>query len=283
MMLAMAAFAVEDMLIKAAAGSVSTGFVLALFGLGGTLVFSLLCFRQRESLLHPALLSTPILIRAVCEVVGRLFFVLAITLSSLSSASTILQATPLVVVLGAALLFNEQVGLRRWLAIVLGFVGVLLVIRPGLGSFEPASILAVIGMVGFAGRDLATRAAPSELSNRQLGVYGFFILIPTGVGLHLYNGQPVLLDSATAGLIGAAVVCGVVAYNALTIAMRTGEVSVVAPFRYTRLIFALILAALFFAERPDVATLAGGLIIVLSGGYTLIYNRKLAAGSVKPI
>ncbi|MEH6822386.1 MAG: DMT family transporter [Motiliproteus sp.] len=273
MVLAMAAFAIEDMFVKAAASSVSTGIVLALFGLGGMLIFSGLTWRCGEKIIHRAVLSRPMLIRAVCEVVGRLFFVLAITLTPLSSASTILQATPLVVVLGAALLFGEKVGLQRWCAILMGFAGVLIVLRPGFGSFEPASLLAVIGMLGFAGRDLATRAAPPVLSNRQLGVYGFLILIPTGLVMHLYTGEAVNLDLASSGLVAGAVIFGVVAYYALTIAMRTGDVSVVAPFRYTRLLFALFLGAVAFGEQLDTMTLAGGLIIVLSGSYTLVHNR----------
>ena len=67
---------------------------------------------------------------------------------------------------------------------------------------------------------------------------------------------------------------GVMAYNALTIAMRTGDVSVVSPFRYSRLLFALILGILIFGESPDLSTLVGGLLIVLSGGFTLIQTRR---------
>lgn len=274
MVLAMGAFAIEDMFIKAAASTVPVGMVLAVFGLGGLLIFMCLTQQRGEAIIHPAILSRPVLIRAICEVTGRLFFTLAITLTPLSSASTILQATPLVVVLGAALLFGEDVGLQRWLAILVGFAGVLIVVRPGLNSFEPASLLAVVGMIGFAGRDLATRAAPPALSNMQLGIYGFFILIPTGLVMLLYSGESVTIDWAASGLMLGAIVFGVVAYNALTIAMRTRKISIVAPFRYTRLLFALLWGAVVFGEQPDALTLVGGLIIVLSGSYTLLTTRR---------
>lgn len=272
----MAAFSVEDVFLKAAAETVPVGQILILFGLGGMLAFAVFTRQRGEKLLHPAILSCPILIRAGFEVAGRLFYVLAIALTPLSSASAILQATPLVVVAGAALIFGERVGWRRWAAIAVGFVGVLMILRPGVEGFQLISLLAVAGMLGFAGRDLATRAAPPVLSNMQLGVYGFAMMIPAGaVLLAIYGGTVVPGPMATAQLV-AAVIVGVAAYYALTAAMRTGEVSVVTPFRYTRLVFALILAAVVFQERPDALTLLGGAVIVLSGIYTLLRSRQAA-------
>lgn len=273
MIAAMAAFAFEDMFIKAATGSLPVGQVLIIFGVGGTLIFMGLTYRRGERVLHPAILSPVLIIRAICEVVGRLCFTLAIALTPLSSASAILQATPLVVALGGVVFFRETVGWRRWLAIGLGFVGVLFILRPGLDGFETASLFAVAGTLGFAGRDLATRAAPPVLSNMQLGVYGFVMLIPTGLVMMVYTGGWVVPSLLVSGQLGAAIIIGVLAYYSLTGAMRTGEISVVAPFRYTRLVFALILGSLVFAERPDVMTLAGSAIIVLSGLYTVFRSR----------
>ena len=276
MVLAMAAFSIEDMLIKAAANIVPVGLILALFGLGGMMIFILLTWKKDEVVIHPAILSRPILVRAGCEVIGRLTFVLAITLTSLSSASAILQATPLLAIIGAAFFFGEEVGLKRWIAVVIGFIGVLMIIRPGLEGFESASLFAVIATLGFAGRDLATHGAPKVLSNMQLGVYGFFVLIPTGIAMMLYSGEPIRIDFLSSIQITGAIIFGVIAYNALTIAMRTGDVSVVSPFRYTRLLFALILGVFVFGENPDLMTLLGSLLIVVSGGYTLIQSRKKA-------
>ncbi len=277
MVIAMAAFAIEDMFVKAAAGRVAIGLILALFGLGGMLVFILLTLKRGEKVFHPAILSRPLLLRAVCEVTGRLTFALAITLTPLSSASAILQATPLIAMLGAAFIFGERIGIKRWFSVVVGFLGVLMIIRPGLEGFEAASLFAVIATLGFAGRDLATRAAPPVLSNMQLGVYGFFVLMPTGLLMLLYSGEPVQLDLISSAQIIGATLFGVAAYNALTIAMRSGDVSVVSPFRYTRLLFALLVGVFVFAEKPDLITLLGSLLIVSSGGYTLLQSRRNAA------
>ena len=276
MVAAMAGFAVEDMFLKLAARSVPVGQILMFFGGGGMLAFAVLTKLRGERVFHPAILTKPILIRAVFEVMGRLFYTLAIAYTALSSASAILQATPLVVVAGAALIFGERVGWRRWSAILVGFAGVLIILRPGLEGFTVASLLAVAGTIGFAGRDLATRAAPPVLSNLQLGVYGFAMMVPTGAVLLAFSGDAVVPDRAASAQLLAATIVGVGAYYALTAAMRMGDVGVITPFRYTRLVFALILGVALFGERPDSYTLLGSAIIVASGSYTLIRGRKRA-------
>lgn len=274
--LAMAAFALEDMIIKTVAGAMPTGQVLILFGLGGMILFGIMARARGERLWHPGFCTRPLLWRFVAEVSGRLFFTLAIVLAPLSLASAILQATPLVVTAGAVLFFGERVGWRRWMAIGLGFVGVLMILRPGMSGFEATSLLAVAGMLGFAGRDLATRAAPKSMTNAQLGLFGFAMLVIAGTILLLWTGGAVLPTGAQSGALLAAICVGVLAYMALTGAMRTGEISVVAPFRYTRLVFAMALGVLVFGERPDLMTLLGSAVVVGSGVFTLVRSSKAA-------
>lgn len=279
MVAAMAGFAIEDMFLKFAARSLPVGQILMIFGGGGMLAFAMLTKLRGERVFHPAILTRAILVRAVFEVMGRLFYTLAIAFTALSNASAILQATPLVVVAGAALIFGERVGWRRWTAILVGFTGVLIILRPGLAGFTVASLLAVAGTIGFAGRDLATRAAPPVLSNLQLGVYGFAMMVPTGAVLLMFLGTASVPDFATTGQLFGATTVGVAAYYALTSAMRMGDVGVITPFRYTRLVFALILGMALFGERPDGYTLLGSAIIVASGIYTLIRGRRRAVQS----
>ena len=276
MVAAMAGFAVEDMFLKSVTAHIPLGQALLIFGMSGAAFFAILTKRAGEALLHPALLSRPLLIRSSFEVTGRLFYSLAIALTPLSTASAILQATPLVVVAGAALLFGERVGWRRWTAIAIGFAGVLLILRPGIEGFSLLSLVTVAGMIGFAGRDLATRAAPPALSNRQLGLIGMAMLAVAGAVILAVTGGARLPDLTATALLAGVTVFGIFAYNALTIAMRTGEVSVVTPFRYTRLVFAMILGIAVFHERPDALTLAGSALIVASGLYTLARARRRA-------
>lgn len=275
MVLAMAGFAIEDLLLKVVARQVPAGQVLAMFGLLGAVVFAALARRKGQRLWHPAILSPPMLIRAVFEVAGRLFYMLALALTPLALTSAILQAAPLVVVAGAALVFGEKVGWRRWAAILVGFVGVMIILRPGVDGFSPLSLLAVAGMLGFAGRDLATRAAPPVLSNLVLGVCGFSAMVPAGLLLLALSGGAAVPDVTGCAALLVAAGVGVVAYQSLTIAMRTGEVGVVTPFRYTRLVFALGLAVVVLDERPDAAMLAGSALVVASGVYTLIRTSRV--------
>jgi drug/metabolite transporter (DMT)-like permease len=268
----MAGFAVEDVFVKAAAKTMPLGQVLLVIGVAGVLTFAIMAARRGEALMPPAFLSRAMLARSAFEVTGRLFYGLAITLTALSTTSAILQATPLVVVAGAALVFGERVGWQRWLAVLVGFIGVLVILRPG-ADFAALSLLAVVGLLGFAGRDLATRAAPTGLSNRQLGTLGFAMLATAGAVLLVVSGGAVVPSGQSLLLLSGGTVFGVLGYHALTFAMRTGEVGAVTPFRYTRLIFAMILAMLLFGERPDALTWFGAALVVGSGIFTLTRRR----------
>ncbi|MCE8508786.1 DMT family transporter [Ruegeria pomeroyi] len=272
MVAAMGAFALEDMFVKSATVVLPVGQVLILFGLGGMGIFALLARSRGEAaFVRP---DRTLAIRSGFEVMGRICYTLALALTPLTSTSAILQATPLVVAMGAALFLGETVGWRRWVAILIGLAGVLLILRPGMQGFVPASIFAVLGMIGFAGRDLATRAARPRLSNAQLGVYGFGALMVSGMLALAWTGGATLPDWGTARHLGAAMLFGVLAYECLTRAMRRGEISVIAPFRYARLVFAMILGIVVFGETPDAATWIGSAIIVAGGIYTILREGR---------
>ena len=274
MIAAMGGFAVEDAFLKAATREVAVGLALVILGLAGVVVFSAVALRAGAMPLPRTILSRTMALRSGFEIVGRLFYALAIALTPISTASAILQATPLVVVVGAALIFGERIGWRRWALIVLGFAGVLVILRPGLDGFSALSLLALIAMVGFAGRDLATRAAPMALSNAQLGVTGFIMLTLSGIIILIVTGGATLPSPAAFGLLAGASLFGILAYAALTQAMRTGAVGVVTPFRYSRLLFAVMLGVGVFGERPDQFTLAGSALIVACG-IVLLSRRDL--------
>ncbi len=277
MALAMAAFALEDMFIKLLADALPLGQVLWMLGLGGAILFGAVAKARGEALLFPALLSWPLLLRNLAELIGVLGFVLGFVLGSLAMASAILQATPLVVTLGAVLFMGEVVRWRRWSAIAVGFFGVLLIVRPGMSSFEPAALFAVIGVLGLAGRDLATRAVPRSISSFQISAWAFAMVIPAGIGLMLaMNDAMVAPDPKSTLTLSAALLVGVLGYYAVVGAMRVGELSFVTPFRYTRMLFALTIAILVFGERPDALTLIGAAIIIAAGLFTLWRETKAA-------
>ncbi len=275
MALAMAGFALEDMFIKLLADALPVGQILVFLGIGGAVLFGLIAHHKGQQMLSPALLTPALLLRNTAEMVGTIGFVLSFVLASLATASAILQAAPLCVTLGAVLFLGEKVGWRRWSAIAVGFFGVLLIVRPGMAGFEPAALFAVIGVLGLAGRDLATRVIPREVSSYQISSWAFAMIVPAGVFLMLaMDHTPVIPDLLQLVTLCAALGVGVLSYYALVASMRVGELSFVTPFRYTRMLFALIVAILVFEERPDTLTLLGAAIIVGAGLFTLWRETK---------
>lgn len=274
MIASMAIFAIEDAFVKAASIALPVGQILIIFGLGGAVMFASMAQLKNEPLFIKDVVSRPMRIRVVFEIIGRLFYVLAIAVTPLSSATVILQATPLVVVAGAAMVFGERVGWRRWSAIFIGLVGVITIIQPGTDSFSMLSVLAIIGMIGFAGRDLASRAAPATLSTSILGLYGFLSIVVAGSIFSIWQGASfVLPDIYTSFNLVGAILAGVAAYSCLIKAMRTGEVSAVTPFRYTRLLFGITLGVVLFGESLSSTMLLGSGLIVSSGLF-IIWRRN---------
>lgn len=275
MVAAMGTFALEDALVKAAARQLPIGQLLMMFGLGGMLAFVAFPRRGGVGLLHVAARSKAMLVRAGFEFIGRLFYVLAIALTPLSSATAILQATPVLVVLGASVYFGEKVGWRRWVAVVMGLVGVLVVLRPAAADFSWLSLLTLVGMAGFAGRDLASRAVSPLLSTRHLGFYGFLTVVAAGAVYGVWDGRaPVVPTLASAAAVAGAVMIGVLAYACLMKAMRTGDISTVTPFRYTRLLFGVGLGVVAFNETVDSAMLLGCAIIAGAGLFIAWSGRR---------
>jgi drug/metabolite transporter (DMT)-like permease len=194
-----------------------------------------------------------------------------VALTPLSTATAIMQATPVLVVVGASLWFGERVGWRRWIAVATGLLGVLVVLRPTAEDFSPLSLLAVAGMIGFAGRDLASRAAPPSFGTRRLGFFGFLAIAVAG-GLYtlwdrlvLGGGAFVFPDRPTLVVLTAAILIGALAYAALMRSLRTGEITAVAPFRFTRIFFGVGAGVLFFDERLDAIMLTGCAIVLAAG------------------
>lgn len=274
MVLAMLAFAIEDAVIKVLAATLPVGQIILILGVGGVIVFASICRAQGAALYARAFLAPAVLLRNLAELTGAIGFVTALALIPLSTASAILQAAPLLVTLGAALFLGEPVGWRRWGAIMVGFVGVMLIIRPGTDGFNWLSLYAVVGVLGLALRDLATRRVPASVSSMQLSMLAFASLIPAGLIVSLTGGDTLVTPSAAAwGMLLFCVAIGALAYFAITYATRIGEISFVTPFRYSRMIFALIIALVFFGENPDALTLLGAAIIIASGLYTLWRER----------
>lgn len=273
MVAAMAGFAIEDMFIKWAAADLPTGQILLMLGLAGTPVFAAMARREGKRTFTAEAWNPGVIWRNLGEMIGTLGFVTALALTPLTTATAIFQAAPLAVTLGAALFLGEQVGWRRWSAIFAGFIGVMIIIRPGLDGFQTASLWSVLAVIGLSIRDVATRRIPASISTTQISAWGFMAVGLLGAMMLSVSGGAHVPGPAQAGYMAGALFFGIVAYWMITQAMRLGEVSAITPFRYSRLVFAMVIGVVIFGERPDALTLLGAAIIIASGLYTFWRER----------
>ena len=275
MILAMAGFAFEDLFIKMLSTYFPISEVIIILGFTGTVVFLIIALLQRAPIIHKDLLNKHVIIRTICELLGAVFFVTAIALTPLSSATAILQIAPLLVTIGAVIFFKEKVGWRRWTAVFIGFIGVLLIVRPGFEGFMPASIFALLGSVFLAARDLATRAMQVKLPSVTIALYAFIAFGISGILFILFISPMVIPTSNQILYFIGASAFGVIAYYSLVISSRIGEMSVISPFRYSRIVFAMLLAIIILEENPDSLTIIGASIVVVSGLYTFVRETVL--------
>ena len=275
MILAMAGFAFEDLFIKMLSTYFPISEVIIILGFTGTFIFFIIALLQNAPIIHKDLLNKHVIIRTICELLGAVFFVTAIALTPLSSATAILQIAPLLVTIGAVIFFKEKVGWRRWTAVFIGFIGVLLIVRPGFEGFMPASIFAILGSVFLAARDLATRAMQVKLPSVTIALYAFIAFGISGILIIPFNSPMVLPTSNQIIYFIGASAFGVIAYYSLVISSRIGEMSVISPFRYSRIVFAMLLAIIILDENPDGLTLIGASIVVASGLYTFVRETVL--------
>ena len=195
----------------------------------------------------------------------------------MANASAIMQALPLTVSLGAAYFFGEAIGWRRVLAITMGFIGVLLIIQPGTDGFNVFSIYCLIAVCGTTTRDLATRKLPPDISSLFVSLVTVIVIIVFGLVLSVFQPwQPATF--ADVGTLAIASIFLMSGFFGIISAMRVGEVGVVTPFRYSVLLFAVVIGIFFFDEIPDTLTIIGSGVVVFTGIYT-IYRERLRATS----
>ena len=285
MVTSMALFAVEDMFLKWAAADLPAGMVIFVAGAFGAPVFAVMARGSGQRILTRAALHPWVLLRNAGEMIGTFAYIKALALVPLSTVSAMLQALPLAVTLGAALLLREPVGWRRWSAIAVGFAGVIVILRPGLDGFRPEALWVLVTVAGLALRDLATRLLPATSSTAQVSCWGLMSVAVLGAVMMIPGGA-VWPDAGDVAVLSGALVFGTAGYWAVVAASRTGEVSVVSPFRYARLLFAIAIGAFVFGGNPDALTLIGAALIIGSGLYALARERarkralSLQGGSV---
>lgn len=278
MAIAMAGFTMNDAITKTVSSNMNFGQIMLFRGGVAFVLISALALHQGAIRSLRTLTVGPVALRAAGEVGGTVAFLAAIAHLPLANAAAILQALPLAITLGAALTLGEPVGWRRWLAIALGFAGVLIIVRPGVEGFNQYSLIALIAVMFCTVRDLATKRIPVEIPTLFVTLVTTMMVTMTGAVLVFPLGGWSPLSGGAAALLALAAVLLLIGYQFVIMALRAGDISAIAPFRYTALLWAILLGYLLFGDVPDAMMAIGAAVIVLSGLYAF-YRERLRGRS----
>lgn len=269
----MAAFAGGDAIVKGLGGALPIGQLVAVRGVFSCLL--LVPFLVRAGLPDWRALAHPrVVLRTLFEIGAAVCFLSALVRIPIASATAIIQAIPLTVTFFGALLLGEKVGWRRSTAILVGFAGVLVIVRPWSEGLEPGALLA-LGAVAFStARDLATRGVPAAIPTLHIVAVTTLGVTLTGFAWMALEGTAPMA-ARDLGLLAIAAAGVLVGISCVAAAVRMGELAVVTPFRYSIFLWALLIGWLFFGEVPDATTLVGAAIVLASGLYTLLREARL--------
>ncbi|WP_172330070.1 DMT family transporter [Mangrovicoccus sp. HB161399] len=280
MVLAMATMLTSDTIVKSVAEELPLFQVIFLRHVFMTAGLALMAYRDGALQLRPSRRQIRLAgIRTAGETAVVCFYLIALTLMPMGSATAIFQLQPLAVTLAAAVFLSQPVGPRRLLAIAAGFAGVLLIVRPGSDAFGPGSVFVLLAILGVCFRDIATRLLGADLPASVLAALGSAALLAVSFAVMTVRGGWEPVTPSQLGLIFAGAAILLAGYMAMVMAMRFGEIAVISPFRYVSLVFGLVYGALFFGEVPQPAMLLGALVIVASGLYTFLRERRAQAGA----
>ncbi len=274
MMIAMIGFISNDSLIKAVSLRLPLGEIIFLRGLLAAVLIIVICAFTGTIRQFNQLKNRSVALRTIAEVFATICYLTALFQMQIANATALLQALPLMVTAGAALFLGAPVGWRRWSAIGVGFIGVLLIVRPGLEGFNIWSLVALLGVFFMSVRDLSTQTISSNVPTFGVSLCACIGVAFAGAGMASFETWLTPTPDEFFRLLGAAGFL-LMGYVAIIIAIRTGDVSVVAPFRYSIIVWALIIGYFVWGDVPDYLTMFGTAIIVMTGIYTFFRERKL--------
>ncbi|MBZ9734910.1 DMT family transporter [Mesorhizobium sp. CA18] len=287
MIVAMVGFTLNDAITKFSSESMNMAQVMLVRGAFASLFVGLLAWR-RGALANPAAMLQPMVATRVAGEAGAtVSFLIALAHLPIANVSAVLQALPLAVTMGAALFFGEGVGWRRWLAIAIGFTGVLIIVRPGFEGFSVYSLLALTSVACCAVRDLATKRIPEAIPTMLVSTATALAMTVLGALLLSPMGGWTPMSGRATTLLALAAVLVLIGYQFIIMAMRSGDISFIAPFRYTALLWSILLGLVIFGDIPDAPMTVGAAIIIGSGLYALyrervVGRRQPAAESAGP-
>lgn len=275
MLLSMAALIANDALFKVAAASLPMGQAIFMRGLFASLLTAALIVYSGVLHTLPRLGDGKVLFRGAAEIAATLLYLTALVQMPIAEATAILQFTPLAITAGAAIFLGAPVGWRRWTATFVGLIGVLVIIRPGAAVFNPYAAIALLSVVFVAARDLTTRQLGKHIPTMVITFSSGLAVMGASLGFLAVEQWQWPEKSALAALLGAGM-CLLAGQFWVIVAMRTGDIAIVAPFRYSIILWAILAGFLIWRELPDLATWIGIAIVTAAGLYTFLREYRLA-------
>ena len=278
MLISMASFAVGDTFVKISGAFLSPAQIMFFLIAGGLIIFAIIAKFKGENLLDRRAFSPILLIRYCAEMVGLVAMIIGLTKIPLSVVGTVTQASPILVAAGAVIFFKEVISWRRWSSIFIGFVGVVLVIQPGGQNLNYAVIWAVVALIAFSIRDLVTRLTPPDIPSSSIATFTMIAAFPFTTAWVFLSGEKFFPPGIDWTVVSSMIILGSFGYLLLITSLRLGELSAIMPFRYSRIVFLLILGFLVFGERPTASMLIGATLILISGVYIMWREKVVKSG-----
>ncbi|MCX5479946.1 DMT family transporter [Kaistia geumhonensis] len=275
LLLSILAFILNDTMIKVVSERLPIGEIIVLRGAVALVLILALLFATGGHRAWRLAGNRLVAWRTIGEVGGTILYLYALFHMPIANASAISQIVPLMTTAAAAVFLREQVGWRRWMAIGLGFVGVMIIMRPGLGGFDVYAFAALASMAFVTLRDLVTRSFPPGMPTLLVTAVTAGAVLVAGLAMSFDEVwlMPTLDEML---LLGGAAFLLLIGYGTVILAMRHGEMGVIAPFRYAVILFAIALGYLVWGDIPDIYTITGTVIVVATGLYT-IHRERLRA------
>ena len=279
MVCSMICFAVNDAVIKSLGGVLPIFQTLAVRGGIVVIVLAVMVMRSGWRVQELRRRDKMILLLRVAAEVGAAFFIVtALFNMELANMTAILQILPLTIPLAAFIFLREPLGWRRLLAIFIGFLGMLFIVKPGSDGFNVYSLFCLAAVICVTIRDLTARSLGAKLSSQEMSLFAAIGVFGAASVATMFEPWVTISLTSWAALCGSSLAI-LLGYLVSVYAIRTGDVSFTAQFRYIGLIAALILGYVFFGEWPDRLALMGAAIIVGTGAFTLY--RQQASRRVK--
>ena len=281
MVLAMASFVTNDTLVKLVGTSLPVGEIIVVRGFMAMILIALICAWQGVLGSLPQLRSPHVITRAVLDLISTILFLTALMHMQIANLTAIMQAVPLAVALLSVVFLGEKVGWRRSMAILLGFIGVLMIVKPSVSSLNVYDVLALLIVLFVGIRDIVTRRIPLRVPTLIIALANAGFVTLGGILLCLVQGF-MMPEPWQVGLLALAAVFLASGYMFMVATLRGGELSATAPFRYSIMIFAIISGVAVFGEFPDRIATLGMILIVATGLYAAHREARLKDTSRTP-